>query len=167
MPRSLKILVHIRLITINSMAMAIISSSHLTHVGLHGSIMMWCTLIMRCYKAIIRGESGFFIPVPIGLIVLSILWSIRLSMRSSIRCPMGCPMRSSIVRDMGNSLRWTVRRSRNKNMSSQDNRRYLTLRYYRASDRSTNVAHSDILAQRTTLMRGRKGFQKCIRRSRV
>ena len=45
----------------------------------------------------------------IGLIVLSILRSIRLSMKSSIRCPMGCPMRISIVRDMGNSLRWTIR----------------------------------------------------------
>ena len=64
---------------------------------------------MQCYKAIIRGVSGLLIPVPIRLIDLSILWSIRLSMRSSIRCPMGCPMRSSIIRDMGNSLQWIVR----------------------------------------------------------
>ena len=105
MPRSLIILVHIRLITVNTMALAIISSSCLTRVALHGSIMMCYTLTRRCYKAIIRIVSGLLIPVPIGLIVLSILRSIRLSMRSSIRCP----MRISIVRDMGNSLRWTVR----------------------------------------------------------
>ena len=69
---------------------------------------------MTCYKAIIKGVSGLLIPVPIGLIVLSILWSIILSMRSS----MGCPLRISIVRDMGNSLGWTVRQSRNRDMTS-------------------------------------------------
>ena len=126
------------------MSLAIITSSHLTHVGLHGSIVMWGILIMRCYKAIIRRVSRLFIPVPVGLVFLSILRSIRLSTRSSIRCPMGCPMRSSIIRDLGNSLRWTVRRSRNRNMTSWDNRRYLTLRYYRASSCTMNMASSDI-----------------------
>ena len=149
MTRSLIVLVHVRLISINTMALAIINSSHLTHIGLHGSIVMWCTLIMQCYKAIIGKASRLLIPVPIGLIVLSILRSIRLSMRSSIRCPIGCPMRMSIVRDMGKSLRWTMRRSRNKNMTSRDNRRYLTLRYYRAISRSTNMASSNIPARQT------------------
>ena len=104
MPRSLIVLVHVRLIAINTMALAIITSSHLTRIGLHGSIVMWGTLIMECYKAIIGRVSRLLIPVPIGLIVMSMLRSIRLSMRSSIRCPMGCPMRSSLVRDMGKSL---------------------------------------------------------------
>ena len=108
MPRSLIVLVHIRLISINTMALAIISSSHLTRIGLHGSIVMWVTFIMQCYEAIIGRVSRLLIPVPIGLIVMSILRSIRLSMRSSIRCPMGCPMRMFIVRDMGNSLRLSI-----------------------------------------------------------
>ena len=104
MPHSLIVLVHIILKTVTTMAMAIVSSSRLTHVGWHGSTIMWCTLTIWSYKAIIQGVSGLLIPVPIRLIALSILRSIRLSMRSSIRCPMGCPMRSSISRDMGNSL---------------------------------------------------------------
>ena len=104
MPCSLIVLVHVRLIAINTMALAIIKSSHLTRIGLHGSIVIWGTLIMQCYKAIIGRVSRLLIPIPIGLIVLSILQSIRLSMRRSIRCPMGCRMRSSMVRDMGNSL---------------------------------------------------------------
>ena len=150
MPRSLIVFVHIRMTTVNTMALAIISSSRLTRVGLHGSIMMWCTLTMQCYKDIIRGVSGLLIPIPIQLIALSILWSIRLSMRSSIRCPMGYTMRSSIRRDMGNSLRWTVRRSRNRNMTSRDNRRYLTLRYYCTSSHSMNMTSSNIPIRRTT-----------------
>ena len=109
MPCSLVILVHVSLIAVNTMAMAIITSSHLTRIGLHGSIVMWGTLIMRCYKAIIGRASRLLIPIPIGLIVLSILRSIRQSMRISIRCPMGCPMRMSIVMDKENSLRWTIR----------------------------------------------------------
>ena len=149
MPHSLIVLVHIRMIAINTMALAIISS-HLTRVGLHGSIMMWCALTMRCYKSIIGRVSRLLIPIPIGLIVLSILWSIRLSMRSSIRCPMGCPMRISIVRYMGNSLRQTMRRSRNRSMTSRDNKRYLTLRYYCMSIRNTNMTSSNISARRTT-----------------
>ena len=143
-PCSLIVLIHVSLIVVNTMALAIISSSHLTRVGLHGSIMMWCSLTMRCYKSIIRRVSRLLILISIGLIVLSILWSIRLSMRSSIRCPMGCPMRISIVRYMGNSLRWTMRQSRNRNMTSQDNRRYLTLRYYRVSSHRMNMASSNI-----------------------
>ena len=146
MPRYLIVLVHIRMITINTMALAIICSSHLTRVGIHRIIMMWCTLTMRCYKAIIRRVSRLLIPVPRGLIVLSILQSIRMSMRSSIRCP----MRISIARDMGNSLRWTIRRARNRDMTSRHNRRYLTLRYYHVSSRSMNMASSDILDRRTT-----------------
>ena len=146
MPRSLIILVHIRMITVNTMALAIITSSHLNRIGLHGSIVMRGTLIMRCYKAIIGRVSRLLIPVPIGLIVLSILQSIRLSMRSSIRCPMGCPMRMSIARDMGNSLRWNIRQSRNKDMTSRHNRRYLTLRYYCASSRRMNMASRNIPA---------------------
>ena len=109
MPCSLIVLVHLRLIAINTMALAIINSSYLTCIGLHGSIVMWVTLIMQCYKDIIGRVSRLLIPVPIGLIVISMLWSIILSMRSSIRCPMGCPMRMPIVRDMGKSLRWTIR----------------------------------------------------------
>ena len=144
MPHSLIVLVHVRLIAINTMALAIITSSHLTHIGLHGSIVMWGTLIMRCYKAIIGRVRRLLIPVPIGLIFLSILQSIRLSMRSSIRCLMGCPMRMSTVRDMGNSLRWTIRRSRNRDMNSRHNRRYLNLRYYGVSSRCMNMASSDI-----------------------
>ena len=59
---------------------------------------------MWCYKTIIRGVSRLLIPIPIRLIALSILLSIRLSMRSSIIYPMGCPKRRSISRDMENSL---------------------------------------------------------------
>ena len=138
MPCSLIFLVHIMLTTINTMALAIINSSHLTRIGLHGSIVMWGTLIMRCYKSMIGRVSRLLIPVPIGLIVLSILRSIRLSMRMSI------------VRDMGNSLRWTIRQSINRDMTFRHNRRHLTLRYYHASSRSTNMASSDIPARRTT-----------------
>ena len=108
MPCSLIVLVHLRLIAINTMALAIITSSHFTRIGLHGSIVMQGTLIMQCYKAIIGILNRLLIPVPIELIGLFILWSIILSMRSSIRCPMGCPMRISIVRDMGNFLRCTI-----------------------------------------------------------
>ena len=126
----------------NTMALAIITSSHLTRIGLHGSIVMWCTLIMRCHKAIIGRVIKLLTPVAIRLIVLSILQSIRMSMRSSIRCP----MRSCIIRDMGNSLRRTVRRSRNRNMTSRDNRRYLTLRHDYASSSSMNMTSRNILA---------------------
>ena len=67
MPRSLVGLIHIRLIAIQTMALAsvIITSSHMTHEGMHGSIVMQSTLIMRCYKAIVRRVSGLLIPVPI------------------------------------------------------------------------------------------------------
>ena len=86
MPHSLIGLDRIRLISIHTMALAsgIINSSHLTNEGLHGSILMWSTLSMRCYKAIVRRVSRLLIPVPIQLIVLSIIQSIRRSMGSSI-----------------------------------------------------------------------------------
>ena len=147
---SLIILVHIRLIIVTTMAMAIASSSRLTHVGPHGSIVMQGALIMRCYKAIIGRVSKLLIPVPIWWIILSIVWSIQMSMRSSIRCSMGCPMRRSIVRDMGSSMRWNMRLSKNRDMTSRHNRRYLNLRYYRANSHSMNMASSNIPARRTT-----------------
>ena len=107
MPCSLVVLIHIRLIAICTMALAsgIITSSHMTHDGLHGSIVIQSTLIMRHYKSIIRRLRGLLIPIPIRLIVLSVLWSIRMSMGSSIRCS----MRWSIVRYIGSSMSWTMR----------------------------------------------------------
>ena len=86
MPFSLVVLIHIILIVIHTMALAsgIITSSHMTHEGLHGSIVMQSTLIIRCYKAIFRRVSGLLIPVPMRLIVLSVIRSIRRSMGCSI-----------------------------------------------------------------------------------
>ena len=135
MPCSLVVLIHVRLITINTMDLDIITSSHLTHVGLHGSIVMWVTFILRCYKAIIRRVSGLLIPIPIGLIFFSILWSIRMSMRSYIRCSRGCTMRWYIVRYMGSSMIWKLRRSRNRYMTCWHNRRNLDLWYYSVRSR--------------------------------
>ena len=63
-------------------------------------------------------------------------------------------------------MRWTIRRSKNRNMTSWDNMWCLTLRNYYTSSRSTNRTSSNILTQRNTWMRGRNGCQKCVRRSR-
>ena len=51
MDHSLIVLIHIGLIT--TMALAIVTSSRLTHTGWHGSTIVWCTLTIRSYKAII------------------------------------------------------------------------------------------------------------------
>ena len=57
-------LIYIGLITITTMALAIVPSSHLTHVGWHGNTITWCTLTMWGYKDIIRRVSRFLIPIP-------------------------------------------------------------------------------------------------------
>ena len=65
MDRSLIVLIHIGLITITTMALAMVPFSCLNCIGWHGSTIMWCTLTMWGYKAIIRRVSGLLIPIPI------------------------------------------------------------------------------------------------------
>ena len=65
MDHSLIVLIHIGLITITTMALAIVPSSHLTRIGWHGSTIVWCTLTIWSYKAVIWRVSGLLIPVPI------------------------------------------------------------------------------------------------------
>ena len=63
MDRSLIVLIHIGLIT--TMALAIVPSSHLTRIGWHGSTIVWCTLSIRSYEAVIWRISRMLIPAPI------------------------------------------------------------------------------------------------------
>ena len=63
MDRSLIVLIHIGLIT--TMALAIVPSSHMTHIGWRGSTIVWWTLTSRSYEAIIRRVSRLLIPAPI------------------------------------------------------------------------------------------------------
>ena len=56
-------LIHIGLIT--TMALAIVPSSHLNHIGWHGSTIVWWTLSIRSYKAVVRRASRLLIPAPI------------------------------------------------------------------------------------------------------
>ena len=65
MDHSLIVLIHIGLITITTMALTIVPSSRLTHVGWHGSTIMWCTLTIWGYKAVIWRVSGLLIAIPI------------------------------------------------------------------------------------------------------
>ena len=53
-------LIHIGLIT--TMALAIVPSSHMTHIGWHGSTIVWWTLTIRSYKAVVRRVSRLLIP---------------------------------------------------------------------------------------------------------
>ena len=63
MDLSLIVLIHIGLIT--TMALAIVPSSHLTCIGQYGSTIVWCTLTIQSYKAIIWRVSRLLIPTPI------------------------------------------------------------------------------------------------------
>ena len=63
MDRSL--MIHIGLITINTMALAIVPSSRLTHIGWHGSTIVLWTLTIRSYESVIRRVSKLLIPTPI------------------------------------------------------------------------------------------------------
>ena len=65
MDLSLIVLIHIGLITITTMALAIVTSSRLTHIGWHGSTIVWCTLTIRSYKAVVQRISRLLIPTPI------------------------------------------------------------------------------------------------------
>ena len=56
-------LIQIGLIT--TMALAIVSSSRMTHIGWHGSTIVRWTLTSRSYKAIIRRVSRLLIPTSI------------------------------------------------------------------------------------------------------
>ena len=105
MDRSLIVLIHIGLITITTMALAIVPSSYLTHIGWHGSTIVWCTLTIWSYKAIIWRLSRLLIPSPIRTRTMSILRPII----GSIIHRMRCPMRHSISRNI---------RSRSRNIHS-------------------------------------------------
>ena len=63
MYHSLIVLIHIGLIT--TMALAIVPSSCLTRIRWHGSTIVWWTLTIRSYKAIIWRVSRLLIPTPI------------------------------------------------------------------------------------------------------
>ena len=65
MEHSLIVLIHIGLITITTMALAIVPSSCLTCIGWHGSTIVWWTLTIRSYKAVIWRVSRLLIPTPI------------------------------------------------------------------------------------------------------
>ena len=65
MDHSLIVLIHIGLITITTMALAIVPSSCLTHIRWHGRTIVWCTLTIQGYKDIIWRVSGLMIPIPI------------------------------------------------------------------------------------------------------
>ena len=143
MHRSLIVWVHIGLISVSTMALAIVPSSHLTRVGWHGSTIMWCTLTMWGYKAIIRRVSELLIPVPIRLITVSILRPIIRSIRHPMRCPMG----HFVSRNVGSRINDMT--SRNRDTTPRNNRRYLNLRHNCASSSSTDMAHSDIPTRRT------------------
>ena len=103
MPFSLIGLVRIRLIVIHTMALAsgIVTSSHLTHKGLHGSIVIWSIVGMRYYKAIIRRLVHGLIPGSIMWIFLSVTWFIRRSIRDSISWTMRWSTRRSITWSIG------------------------------------------------------------------
>ena len=63
MEHSLIVLIHIGLIT--TMALAIVPSSGLTHIGWHGSTIVWWSLTIRSYKAVIWRVNRLLIPTPI------------------------------------------------------------------------------------------------------
>ena len=65
MDHSLIVLIHIGLITITTMTLAIVPFSCFTHIGWHGSTIVWCTLAIWSYKAIIWRVSGLLILAPI------------------------------------------------------------------------------------------------------
>ena len=89
-PCSLIGLVDIGLISIDTMDLAsgIVTSSHLTYVGL--CIIVWSTLRLGCYEATVRRLISGLIPGPIRCIGLSIRHSIRWSIRRSIRWYIPC-----------------------------------------------------------------------------
>ena len=164
---SLIVLIHIGLITVTTMALIIVPSSCLTCVGWHGSTIMWCTLTMWGYKAIIRRVSRLLIPIPIRWITLSILRPIIRSISHHIRCP----MRQSISRDTCSGSR-NIRpessnmTSRSMNMTSWNNGWYLNLRHNWSSNSSTDMTRSNILARRTTWMRWRVNIRRTRDRGR-
>ena len=63
MDRSLVVLIHIGLIT--TMALAIVLSSFLTYIGWNESTIVWWTLTIRSYKAVVRRISRLLIPTSI------------------------------------------------------------------------------------------------------
>ena len=93
-------LIHIGLI--NTMALAIVPSSHMTHIGWHGSTIVQWTLTSRSYKAIIRRVSRFLIVASIRLRTLSILRPIIGSIGHRMRCPMGHSIGRKISFGRGN-----------------------------------------------------------------
>ena len=139
-----------------SVALAIVPSSHLTRIGWHGSTIVWCTLTIRSYKAVIWRVSRLLIPAPIRWRTLSILCPIV----GSISHGMRCPMRHSVSRNI-HSGSWNIHsRSRNvtsrsMNMTSWNNGWCMKLRHNRSSNFSTYVTRSNVSAQRTTWIRWR------------
>ena len=99
-------LIHIGLIT--TMDMAIVSSSHMTHIGWHGSTIVRWTLTSRSYKSIVRRVSRLLIPASIRRRTLSILCPII----GSIGHRMSCPMRHSVGRNICSGIRNIHTRSR-------------------------------------------------------
>ena len=95
-------LVCIRLIAIYTMALVsgIITSSNLTHIGLHVRIVIWSTLRLGCYKSIIRSLVRGLIPRPIRCVVLSVRWFVRWFIRRSMRGSINWTMRWSMGRYM-------------------------------------------------------------------
>ena len=59
------VLIHIGVITITTMALAIVPSPRLTRIGWNGSTIVWCTLTIRSNKAIIWRVNVLLIPIPI------------------------------------------------------------------------------------------------------
>ena len=56
-------LIHIGLIT--TMDLAIVPSSHMTHIGWRGTTIVWWSLTIRSYEAVIRRVRRLLIPAPI------------------------------------------------------------------------------------------------------
>ena len=105
---SLIVLIHIGLITVNTMALAIVPSSHLTHIGWHGSTIVWWTLTIRSYKVVVWRISRLLIPAAIRSRTLSILRPII----GSISHRMRCPMRHSVSRNIRSGSNKMTSRSR-------------------------------------------------------